>query len=543
MAPALPAGKPCVLSYIKVLLFTLIIAAGSEEPGLLAGEPVLSVRDFGATGSRADDATPAFRGALEACRHAGGGTVYVPAGEYRCLPMTLSDNVTLDIAAGAVLFVDLQNPAFGAKGFIGAERARNITIKGKGVIDGQAKYVWADYRNDDVEIAKEVELARHAGLEMKRSYRLGNTAFMFLFKECENLRIEGITALNSSSWCMKIWGSRGVTIDGVTIRSDLKMGVNSDGIDIDGTSDVHIRGCNISTGDDAICLKTGAWEHRSVGHVYQPVGEVYPTENVIVDDCILTSSSTALMIGTETCSNVRHVVFNKCLIRDSNKGLGINVQDGGTVSDILYSNVTMGLSRRHWSWWGDAEMFHFVLKKRLPDSKIGMIKNVTLIHVIAHAQGTSRIETLTGQPIENISMEDVHLVMDPEQTPDKRSTHAISVAGVNHLRLRRVDIRWTDAKPEPAWQSALALKDASEFELDNISVRQGLPGSTIPAIILENARDGVIRNCLTQADTGLFLKVQGPRTTHLLLSNNFADNASSFIELDKAVNREAIQIR
>ena len=248
---------------------------------------VYNVRDYGATGRKQDDATAAIAKAVQAARTAGGGTVQVPPGDYTAYRIVLYDNITLQLDAGSVLYVDLDHPAVVEDdGFIFADNAKNVAIRGRGKIDGQAKYKWADYTGDDVEIEKEVALAKKAGVEIKRSYRVGKSLFMFLLKECSDVLIEDITCENSSIWCMRIWGSNRVTIRGVTILSDLKMGVNSDGIDLVGTSNAHITGCTISTADDAICLKSDVWPGGT---------KAYPVENVLVDNCILTSSSTALI--------------------------------------------------------------------------------------------------------------------------------------------------------------------------------------------------------------------------------------------------------
>ena len=223
---------------------------------VLAGlPPIYDIRDYGATGQKADNATAAIARAIAAARITNGGVVQVPPGDYTCLRIVLYDNITLQIDAGAVLYVDTQNPAFKTNsGFIYAENAKNIAIQGRGKIDGQARYKWADYDYSDGQITAEVELTKKAGIEMKRSYRVGNSAYTVLFKACTGITINDLTIENSSLWAMRIWGSNHLTISGVTITSDLKMGVNSDGIDLDGTSNAHISGCTISTGDDAICL-------------------------------------------------------------------------------------------------------------------------------------------------------------------------------------------------------------------------------------------------------------------------------------------------
>jgi polygalacturonase len=492
-----------------------------------AAPTVFNVRDYGATGRKTDDATAAFATTIAAARAAGGGVVQVPPGDYTCYRIVLFDNITLQIDAGAVIFVDLDHPAVvNDDGFLYAENAHNIAIRGRGKIDGQARYKWADYTYSDVEIEKEVALAKQAGVEMKRSYRVGKSLFMVLLKECEHVLIEDVDFENSSIWCMRIWGSNDLTIRGVTIRSDLKLGVNSDGIDLVGTSNAHITGCTISTGDDAICLKSDIWPGGT---------KAYPTENVVVDNCILTSSSTALMIGTETLQPIRHVVFSNCVIRESNKAVGINVQDGATVSDILYSNLTVDLHRRHWNWWGDAEVFYFVLKKRRPDSPVGTIKNITLDNVTAYAQGTSRAISTVGKPLENLRIANLRVRMDPEATPDKRTVHALRFDGVDGLTLANVTVEWNDAHPEPAWQSALVLDNVRNFRLRDVTARQAHRGAAAPALSFTNCVHGLITDCQAQPGTGTFLSVRGAGTGDLLLHTNYLTRAANALVVGKEV--------
>lgn len=494
---------------------------------------VFNIRDYGATGKKSNDATTAITNAIAAARQAGGGVVQVPPGDYTCLGIVLYDNITLQLDAGAILYVDLPNPAFSARGFIYAENARNIAITGRGKIDGQARYQWTDYNYGDVEIANEVEIAKKAGVEMKRSYRVGKSTFGVLLKECQGIRISEVTIINTSLWCMRIWGCNDVEIKDVTIQSDLKMGVNSDGIDLDGTSNAHISGCSISTGDDAICLKSGSWD-------FKDSGKSYPTENILVDNCILTSSSTALMIGTETLSSIRHVIFSNCVIRNANKGVGINVQDGATISDVTFSNLTMDLQRRHWNWWGSAEAFYFVLKKRTPDSPVGAIRNITIDNVTAYAQGTSRAITMVEKPIENLRIRNFQLFMEAEETPDKRTADALLFSGVDGLVLDNVSIHWNDQQPESAWQHALVMERVSNFRLREVSARQALPSSPLPALRLTNCTNGIVTESMAQPGTGTFLRIDGKATKNLLLHTNYLNNARQPLTIGNEVSKESV---
>src|SRR5262245_49898088 len=72
----------------------------------------LDVRAFGATGQRADNATQAFQRAIDTCTSAGGGTVRVPPGDYTVGMIQLKTNVTLDLEAGATLFLSQENEQF-----------------------------------------------------------------------------------------------------------------------------------------------------------------------------------------------------------------------------------------------------------------------------------------------------------------------------------------------------------------------------------------------------------------------------------------------
>jgi hypothetical protein len=75
------------------LLFLASQAAAQPSPDYapILRAPVFNVLDYGATVNDETDDTDAVRAALEACKAAGGGTVYFPAGEYRLAPKDEKD--------------------------------------------------------------------------------------------------------------------------------------------------------------------------------------------------------------------------------------------------------------------------------------------------------------------------------------------------------------------------------------------------------------------------------------------------------------------
>ncbi len=474
---------------------------------------IFNVRDFGATGNRGDNATMPIRSAIDACRVAGGGTVYVPPGEYTVGTLQLKDNVNLNLEAGATLFLSQNAADFiqGSRTMIFAQDAKNIAVTGRGTLDGLAKYEFVEMQGVDPEIATEIEIARKEGVDMRRYYRTGMQTYMFILNNCTNILLSDISVINSPLWNIRLNDCNRVFIRGIYIFSDLEKGVNSDGIDICCTSNVTISDSVIVTGDDSIVLKTPTRRGQE---------KVNPVENIVVTNCILTSSSTPLMIGTETFADIRHVIFSNCTIRNSNKGFGINVQDGATVSDIIFRNLTIETSRKHWNWWGSAELCKFKLSKRTDTSKLGKIRDIVIDTIISHPRGTGTIKGQPEQPLENIRMNNVQIFMTPEDAIDKRCSHALVIENVRGLSIQDLTIKWDEENPEKNWQSALVLKNVSDFKIRSFSGRQGLVNSSNPTILLENISDGLIAESNAEPGCNSFIQVSKAESKKLVLRNN-----------------------
>jgi hypothetical protein len=413
-----------------------------------------------------------IQAAIDACAAQGGGVAYVPPGEHVSGPFWMKDNVELRLEAGAVVRLSPNRADWppGARALVNAKGVRNIAVTGRGLFDGGAQWVYAPVRGADPEIAEEQENARRAGVEMKRYYRTGDVQkYLFVLQESEDVRIEGVTIRNAPLWNVRLQDCDRVWIRGIHLYSDLERGVNSDGIDIVSSSNVTISDSTIVTADDSICLKTEALD--------PPSGRpVRPVENVLVTNCILGSSSTAMMIGTETHADIRHVVFSNIVVRDSNKVFGINVQDGGTVSDVRFHNVTFETNRRHWNWWGSAEVLKFVLKKRTPESRLGRIEHITVDGAQGTARGTSLVAGHAERMLEDIAVENLRVRMLAENKPDKRATHGMVFERVKGLALRHVEVEWDRDAPEPLWASALVLRDILGLDLEGFRGEAGGKG-------------------------------------------------------------------
>jgi len=513
---------------VKIVATTvLLVGAALNSPG----QQVFDVRQFGATGKRADNATKAIRDAIEACFKAGGGMVYVPPGEYTTGVLELKDNVNLHIEAGGTLLLSQNRDDFNnRRAMIYSDGAKNIAVTGRGTLDGLAKYEWVPARGLDPEIATEMEIARKAGIEMNRHYRTGMQTYMFILNNSVDVRLENITIVNSPLWNVRLNECDRVFVRGVRIYSDLDKGVNADGIDIVSSSNVLISDSIIVTGDDSIAMKT-------IGRGGAPAR---PVENVTVTNCILSSSSSAVTIGTETHADVRHVVVTNSVIRNANRGLSINVMDGATVSDVLFSNITMDTGRRHWNWWGSAETFRFTLRKRRPDSKLGAISDIVINNVTSHARGTSAIVGHPERSIRNVTISDVRMYMEPENAVDKRATDAIRIENVNGLKMRDVTVKWATEGAEPKWASAALFRNVTDLELANFTGRQGLKSSTTPAVVLENVAGATIHGSRADTGCGTFIEVRGKASKSIALRDNDTNAAVKRIVFENDAVRNQV---
>jgi polygalacturonase len=413
-----------------------------------------------------------------------------------------------------------------------AENATHIAVTGRGTLDGLAQYVFTEMRGVDPEIAEEIAIARAAGVDMRRYYRTGVQTYMFILNDCRNVLLRDITVVHSPLWNVRLNDCDRVQVDGVRIYSDLERGVNADGIDIVSSRNVTIANSVVETGDDAIVLK-------AIARGGQPAR---PTENVTVTNCILTSSSTPLMIGTETEADIRHVLFTNCVIRNSNKGFGINVQDGAVVSDVIVSNLTVETGRRHWNWWGSAELCKLVLKRRTPTSRLGAIRDIVVDNVIAHPRGTSTIVGHPDRPVENIRLSNIQMTMLPEDAIDKRAAHALVLEHVRGLRIRDLAVEWTGEPAEPQWQSALVLRRVSDFDIDGFTGRQGLAATDVPAIVIDDSAQGTIRNARASTGGRRLVHVQGAATRDLIVRDSRVPEGATAVTFEDEALRQVVDV-
>jgi polygalacturonase len=519
-------------------------ARSSSRLGGAAGVETCNVRDYGATGQKSDDARPAIEKAIAACAQAGGGTVYLPAGDYTSATIHLRSHIVFYIDSGATLYARVGDEGYDKQGLLYGEDLENISIEGRGTVDGQAEYEWRLNDFNDAYIRDNQLLAEAAGASMMRSFPKGLKTrkvypHLILLLRCKDVRIAGLSFLRSPSWTINPYACERLVIDGIYIHTSQRDGVWADGIDPDGCKDVRISNSTIETGDDAIVF------YSSTGW-----GPALPCENITITNCRLSSSSSALKFCDGNANAVRHVVVDNCVITNSNRGIAFMVYDGGYVSDVVLSNLTIETHRFPWFWWGDGDPFFFSIRRRSEvegkppragEPAAGSIRNVIIRNVIAHGEGECFIMGHPQSWLDRVSLENVklYLASDPSATYDK-TVNAMQFRYARNLTVKDLEVIWD--KPESKkWQSAVHFQDMKDLTVENFTGSPaGLPADA-PAIVLDQVDGARIFDSKAGRGTQVFVKVSGARSRAIHLYDNELNGVSSAYKVDTNVKSGAVK--
>jgi len=150
----------------------------------------------------------------------------------------------------------------------------------------------------------------------------------------KRLLIQDVTFQNPPNWTMNPALCEDVSILDVQVRNS-PVAQNSDALDLESCRRVIIRGCVFDTGDDGICIKSGLnAAGRRIG---------VPTEDVLVENCVVYHAHGGFTIGSEMSGGVRNIRVNNCFFMGTDTGLRFKSTRGrgGVVEKIYISNVCM----------------------------------------------------------------------------------------------------------------------------------------------------------------------------------------------------------
>ncbi|MBN2504770.1 MAG: discoidin domain-containing protein [Bacilli bacterium] len=214
--------------------------------------------------------------------------IYIGPGVYKADNIPVTSNQTLYIAGGAVVY-----------GKIRTENMENITIKGRGIIDGSIYP-----RNQASEYTIPIELRRS-----------------------NNILIDGITFLNPAGWCIAVYFSEDIMIQNVHI---VTARANGDGISIQSSNDILVRDSFLRTWDDALVVKNY---------------DLGTTNNVRFENIVIwTDLAQSMEIGYETYGvSMSNIVFEDITVLHNfhKPVMSIHNSDQAAITNVVFRNITV----------------------------------------------------------------------------------------------------------------------------------------------------------------------------------------------------------
>jgi len=202
------------------------------------------------------------------------------------------------------------------KGTIYTFEADGVTVRGRGVLDAQKK----------TSAAKKI----HA----------------LLFERSKNLKLEGIQVRAGNWWQCHFHLSDHIRVDHVQMMS---FGVNNDGIDIDGVTDIAVRDSFIGCGDDGF-----GWHAIDAVAYGEP-----PTRDCLAERCVIWNehAGNGLRLGasleTKVFENITFRDIDVLHVRGNGFAIMADHSDWAHLRNVLF------------------ERFHNESDQRLMDLKIG----------------------------------------------------------------------------------------------------------------------------------------------------------------------------
>lgn len=374
---------------------------------------IINVCDYGVVGDGETNNTKAIEAAIVTAEKNGGGTIYFPPGDYVTGTIELRDNMTLYLDAGATILGSADPADYpmitkdmlkgynreGHSGLIKAFKRRNITITGRGVVDGRGYNWWHNPKNEHRPRAIQPIM-------------------------CENVLIENIKIQNSAMWTVHPMCCKNITINNIWISNPWDS-PNTDGINPESCSNVHISNCTVDVGDDCLTLKSGTEDDE--------LQKQYPCENIVVTNCTMNNGHGGVVLGSEMSGGVKNVTISNCVFNGTDRGIRIKTRRkrGGYIEDVIISNILMNdvlcpfVINGYYQCGGASpdDMSLFSLDKLPVEDNTPRIRNINISNIRAKnvTASAAYIYAIPEMPVEGLTLSNyrVDMIKPEEELKDK----------------------------------------------------------------------------------------------------------------------------
>ena len=466
---------------ILIFLTTALIAISAS-----AQEKIYQASSFGIKSDGVTLNTRSIQAGIDYISSNGGGVLEISVGRYLTGSIHLKSNVELRLLEGAVI-VGSTNPydydmVEGNYGLLLAKDQKNISVKGKGVIDGRGFDCALNFLNQV-----------HLGfLDDTTKYdRVTKRPKIIYFRECQDIVIEGINLRNSAEWTLVTDQCENLTISGILM--DSKNYWNNDGLDIVDCRHVLIKDSFIDASDDAICFKSHSAEHLC--------------EDIEVRNCVARSSASGFKFGTVSRGGFKNIrIINNKVYDTHRSAITIQSVDGGEVENILVDNLEAV---------NTSNAIYLRTGIRWNNGKKGYLKNITLSNIKVEVPlgkadagysyegpvedlprniSPSGIVGIPDIPIENVILKNVEIIYPGGGNKNYayRGTSPEELDSIPEM----IDVypEFSQFKELPSW--GLFIRHAKGITLDNVRLVAGAKDYR-PAVVADDVDGLVIKDLKT----------------------------------------------
>lgn len=345
--------------------------AVEEVKEVVIPEYTVTLTDFGAVGDGKTDCSEAFAAALKHLKKQGGGHLVVPNGTWLTGPIKLISNFDLHLEPQATILFSTNKELYVQKNdslrdgskkcnaCVYGSKLENVAITGYGTLDGQGFY-WRPIKQKKVSEDVWNEALGMGGItkadgnskkwliwypfNLDKKLNVPNIASDAIIQEkmrphlvnitdSKNVLVEHVHLLNSPKFHLVPTRVQNLIIDGVNIRCP-HWAQNGDAMDPGNIQVALIVNCNISCGDDGICMKGG------VGEKGVAAG---PQRDFLICNDTVYRAHGGFVIGSEFSGGMQRLVVKDCRFEGTDIGCRFKSAPGrgGWCEDIYCYDIIM----------------------------------------------------------------------------------------------------------------------------------------------------------------------------------------------------------
>jgi len=461
----------------------------------------------------------------------------------------LKSNVTLHLcAAGRFLGSDKIEHYSAGKGvppsngnvvLLYAANAENISIEGKGTVDGQgAKFYTGKGDN--------------TGPGQKREQGYVNRPHLAIFYRCKNLSMQDVFLTASAYHCMRILECTRVQLQGVRIHN--RVNKNNDGFHLVSNQYVHISNCDVACQDDA-CALFGSNKFVTVTNCsFSTRWSVFrfgggKSENITVSNCVIYETyGCPIKMRFGSGSGIENAIFSNLVMNnvtgpisiglDSSSRRSATSADGprpkGYVRNLVFSGIRATVvadGRQHAdlpfpSSYRPGEMRSCIVLNGVGED---FLEGISLSDIQITFEGGGTSEEAARRDVPKMAGEYFELGVLPAY-----GLYARNVRGLN-LHNVRFEVANPDLRP------ALVFENVEDAAVNALSAQGNPNGESL--LRFTDSREIYLSACRVLTPAAVFLHAEGSASRGITIDGGDVAKAANVVSFGNGASKDAVKVR